>query len=325
MTAFKNAPDQSYLFPHRHLLSVEELSAETITALLDISDVYADHNRARPSSLTSLRGRTCINLFFESSTRTRTSFELAGKRLGADVINISVGASSIKKGETLIDTATTLNAMHADILVIRHGDAGAVKLLSEKVNCAVINAGDGSHEHPTQALLDALTIRRRVGHLKGLTIALCGDVSHSRVARSNIRLLTAMGASLRVIAPPTLMPNSIGQWGVEAFTDMRRGLAGCDIVMMLRLQKERMQGNFVPSVREYFHFYGLDREKLSHAKPGALIMHPGPMNRGVEIDSDIADDIDLSLIQEQVEMGVAVRMACLDVLCRPNAVSLGEG
>lgn len=322
MTALQNVPSQNYLFPHRHLLGIEGMSPDTISSLLDVSDFYADHNRSRSGSLATLHGRTCINLFFESSTRTRTSFELAGKRLGADVINISVGASSIKKGETLIDTATTLNAMHADVLVIRHNDAGAVKLLSEKVNCAVINAGDGSHEHPTQALLDALTIRRRVGRLEGLTIALCGDVSHSRVARSNIRLLTAMGAMVRVIAPPTLMPSSVESWGVEAFSDMRLGLAGCDIVMMLRLQKERMQGTYVPSVREYFHFYGLDREKLSHAKPGALIMHPGPMNRGVEIDSDIADDIDLSLIQEQVEMGVAVRMACLDLLCRPSAVPL---
>jgi aspartate carbamoyltransferase catalytic subunit len=316
MTASVNAPDHAYQFAHRHLLGIEQLSPDDITALLDLANIYADHNRQRTVPAKSLDGRTCINLFFESSTRTRTSFELAGKRLGADVINISVASSAIKKGETLIDTATTLNAMHADVLVVRHSDAGAVELLSQKVNCSVINAGDGSHEHPTQALLDALTIRRRKGRLEGLTIALCGDVSHSRVARSNIRLLTSMGARVRVIGPTTLIPSSVANWGVEIFTDMALGLAGCDIVMMLRLQKERMQGSYVPSVREYFHFYGLDRAKLQHAKPDALVMHPGPMNRGVEIDSDVADDIDRSLIQEQVEMGVAVRMACLDILCR---------
>ncbi len=315
MTAVQLDTAKSKKFPHSHFLGIEEMSPEDISFLLDLSDAYAEHNRARRGPLSILDGRTCINLFFESSTRTRTSFELAGKRLGADVINISVSTSAIKKGETLIDTAMTLNAMHADALVVRHPDAGAVKLLSEKVNCAVINAGDGSHEHPTQALLDALTIRRRKGRLQGLTVTLCGDVAHSRVARSNIYLLQAMGARVRVVAPATLLPTAIERMGVEAFTDMKAGLADCDIVMMLRLQKERMQGSYVPSVREYFRFFGLDAEKLSHAKPDALIMHPGPMNRGVEIDSDIADDINRSVIQEQVEMGVAVRMACLDVLC----------
>jgi len=222
----------------------------------------------------------------------------------------------VKKGETLIDTAMTLNAMLPDVLVVRHPDSGAVKLLSEKVACAVINAGDGTHEHPTQALLDALAIRRRRGRLAGLQVAICGDILHSRVARSNIHLLGAMGARVRVVGPPTLIPSAIERMGVEVFHDMRAGIAGCDIVMMLRLQTERMQGSFVPSVREYFHFYGLDREKLAAAKPDALVMHPGPMNRGVEIDSDLADDIDRSLIREQVEMGVAVRMACLDLLTR---------
>ena len=313
MTALKTAQTSAPLFPHRHLLGIEGLSRDEIVAVLDLSDHYANHNRSRGGRLDVLDGRTCVNLFFEDSTRTRTSFELAGKRLGADVINISVGASSIKKGETLIDTAMTLNAMHADVLVVRHRDAGAVKLLSEKVNCAVVNGGDGSHEHPTQALLDALTIRRRKGRLAGLKVVLCGDVAHSRVARSNIFLLRTLGATVRVVAPPTLMPAGLDR-DVEAFTDMTQGLADCDIVMMLRLQKERMEGSFVPSVREYFHFYGLDRAKLAHAKPDALVMHPGPMNRGVEIDSDVADDIDRSLIQEQVEMGVAVRMACLDML-----------
>jgi len=284
--------------------------------VLDLADSYVEQSRKPDKKLSLLRGRTVINLFFESSTRTRTSFELAGKRLGADVINMSVSTSSIKKGETLIDTAMTLNAMHTDVLVVRHSDSGAVKLLSEKVNCAVMNAGDGSHEHPTQALLDALTIRRRKGRLQGLTVAICGDVLHSRVARSNILLLHAMGARVRVIGPPTLLPSAIERFGVEAYHDMRAGLADCDIVMMLRLQTERMQGRFVPSVREYFHFFGLDREKLSFARPDALIMHPGPMNRGVEIDSELADDIDRSVIREQVEMGVAVRMACIDLLTR---------
>jgi len=303
-------------YQHRHLLGIEGLSADEIGVLLDLSEGYVAVNRQQDKKKSLLRGRTVINLFFENSTRTRTSFELAGKRLGADVINMSVSWSSIKKGETLIDTAMTLNAMHPDVLVVRHPDSGAVKLLSEKVNCAVINAGDGSHEHPTQALLDALTIRRRRGALKGLLVAICGDILHSRVARSNIYLLTTLGARVRVIAPPTLLPAEIERLGVEAFFDMEKGLADCDIVMMLRLQTERMHGSFVPSVREYFRFFGLDRDKLKAAKPDALIMHPGPMNRGVEIDSELADDIDRSVIREQVEMGVAVRMACLDALTR---------
>jgi aspartate carbamoyltransferase catalytic subunit len=304
-------------FPQRHLLGIEGLAADEITSLLDRAESYVAQNRSGQKKTDLLRGLTVINLFFENSTRTRTSFELAGKRLGADVINMSVSWSSIKKGETLIDTAMTLNAMHPDVLVVRHPDSGAVLLLSEKVNCVVINAGDGSHEHPTQALLDALTIRRHKGRLEGLTVAICGDILHSRVARSNIHLLGVMGARVRVVAPPTLLPAAIERLGVEVFYDMRKALAGCDIVMMLRLQTERMHGSFVPSIREYFHFFGLDRDKLSAAKDDALIMHPGPMNRGVEIDSDLADDIDRSLIRQQVEMGVAVRMACLDVLTRP--------
>ncbi len=315
MSAGQESPG-SLGYQHRHLLGIEGLSADEIGVLLDLSDGYVAVNRQEDKKKSLLRGRTVINLFFENSTRTRTSFELAGKRLGADVINMSVSWSSIKKGETLIDTAMTLNAMHPDVLVVRHPDSGAVKLLSEKVNCAVINAGDGSHEHPTQALLDALTIRRRRGALKGLLVAICGDILHSRVARSNIFLLTTLGARVRVIAPPTLLPAQIERLGVEAFFDMEKGLADCDIVMMLRLQTERMQGSFVPSVREYFRFFGLDRDKLKAAKPDALIMHPGPMNRGVEIDSELADDIDRSVIREQVEMGVAVRMACLDTLTR---------
>ena len=303
-------------FPHRHLLGIEGLSADEITFLLDLSESYVALSRSEQKKTDLLRGRTVINLFFESSTRTRTSFELAGKRLGADVINMSVAWSSIKKGETLIDTAMTLNAMHPDVLVVRHPDSGAVKLLSEKVTGAIINAGDGSHEHPTQALLDALTIRRRKGRLEGLTVAICGDILHSRVARSNIHLLGIMGARVRLVAPPTLLPAAVERLGVEVFFDMRKALEGCDIVMMLRLQTERMHGSFVPSIREYFRFYGLDRDKLGAAKDDALVMHPGPMNRGVEIDSELADDIDRSLIRQQVEMGVAVRMACLDVLTR---------
>ncbi|MDO9127414.1 MAG: aspartate carbamoyltransferase catalytic subunit, partial [Parvibaculum sp.] len=275
----------------------------------------------------TLRGRTQINLFFEPSTRTQASFELAGKRLGADVMNMSVASSSVKKGETLIDTAVTLNAMHPDLIIIRHQNSGAVELLSQKVSCSVINAGDGAHEHPTQALLDALTIRRRKGRLQGLTVAICGDILHSRVARSNILLLNAMGARVRVVAPPTLLPAGVERLGVEVFHDMLKGLEGVDIVMMLRLQLERMAGSYVPSQREYFHFYGLDYAKLAVAKPDALVMHPGPMNRGVEIDSAVADDIDRSLIREQVEMGVAVRMAVLDALSRnlPNELPLAGG
>jgi aspartate carbamoyltransferase catalytic subunit len=308
-------------FRHRHLLGIEGFSPDEITTILDIAEGHVEPNRQADKKRAAMRGRTIINLFFENSTRTRTSFELAGKRLGGDVINMSVSGSSIKKGETMIDTAMTLNAMHPDVLVVRHPESGAVQLLSEKVNCAVINAGDGSHEHPTQALLDALTIRRRKGTLSGLVVAICGDILHSRVARSNIQLLNIMGARVRLVAPRTLLPAEAERLGVEVFHDMRRGLKDVDIVMMLRLQTERMHGSFVPSTREYFHFFGLDYDKLAVAKPDALIMHPGPMNRGVEIDSEVADDIDRSVIRHQVEMGVAVRMACLELLTR----DLGNG
>ena len=312
----KSATEAVYRFPHKHILGIEGLSAEEIGLILDLSDSYVDQNRRPDKKSDVLRGRTVINLFFEDSTRTRTSFELAGKRLGGDVINMSVSTSSIKKGETLMDTAMTLNAMHPDVLCVRHPDSGAVQLLSEKVNCAVVNGGDGTHEHPTQALLDAQTIRRRKGKIAGLTVAICGDILHSRVARSNIQLLSTMGARVRLVAPPTLLPAAVDRYGVDVFNNIRDGIAGCDIVMMLRLQQERMKGMFVPSIREYFHFFGLTRDKLTAAKPDALVMHPGPMNRGVEIDSELADDIDRSLIREQVEMGVAVRMACLDLLTR---------
>jgi len=301
-------------FPHKHLLGIEGLTSDVISLLLDCAENFVEHNRQVNNTLSSLNGRTIINLFFEDSTRTRTSFELAAKQLGANVINMSVATSSVKKGETLIDTAMTLNAMHPDVLVVRHNESGAVKLLSEKVNCAVINAGDGRHEHPTQALLDALTIRRRKGHISGLLVAICGDIAHSRVARSNIHLLNSMGAQVRLIAPKTLIPSGIAEMGVEIFNNMEEGLQDCDIVMMLRLQSERMTSGFFPSIREYFHFFGLDYKKLANAKGDALIMHPGPMNRGVEIASEVADDLGRSAIREQVEMGVAVRMACLELL-----------
>ena len=303
-------------FAHRHLLDIARLSAGDINTLLNTAEGYVSKSRAGDKKLSLLHGRTQINLFFENSTRTRTSFELAGMRLGADVINMSVGSSSVKKGETLIDTAMTLNAMHPDVLVIRHSDSGAPHLLAQKVDCAVINAGDGSHEHPTQALLDALTIRNRKGRLEGLIVAICGDILHSRVARSNIALLNIMGARVRIVGPTTLIPSNAKTLGVEVYHSMAEGLKDADIVMMLRLQTERMQGAFVPSIREYFHYFGLDKTKLAVAKPDALIMHPGPMNRGVEIDSELADDLNISAISEQVEMGVAVRMACLDLLTR---------
>jgi aspartate carbamoyltransferase catalytic subunit len=306
-------------FPHKHLLGIEGLSRFDILHLLELSEQAIEVSRQVEKKKTRLSGRTQINLFFEASTRTQSSFELAGKRLGADVMNMSVANSSVKKGETLIDTAITLNAMRPDIIVVRHAQAGAAHLLARKVDCAVVNAGDGAHEHPTQALLDALTIRRAKGRIEGLTVAICGDVLHSRVARSNLILLSCLGARVRVVGPTTLMPTGIGQMGVEVFHTMQEGLRDADIVMMLRLQRERMQGAFIPSTREYFRYFGLDEEKLAYAKPDAMVMHPGPMNRGVEIDSGVADGPQ-SLIREQVEMGVAVRMAVLEALARnlPN-------
>ena len=303
-------------FRAQHLLGIEHLAPDEITTLLDLSDRYANENRDGIAHRDVLAGLTQINMFFENSTRTQASFELAGKRLGADVMNMAMAQSSVKKGETLIDTALTLNAMHPDLLVVRHNASGAVDLLAQKVNCAVLNAGDGRHEHPTQALLDALTIRRAKGRLHRLSIAICGDVLHSRVARSNILLLGKMENRVRLVAPPTLMPAGAAELGVEVYEDMEKGLKDVDVVMMLRLQKERMDGGFVPSEREYYHRFGLDAAKLSRAKPDAIVMHPGPMNRGVEIDGTIADDINRSVIQTQVEMGVAVRMAAMDLLAR---------
>ena len=301
-------------FRQRHLLGIDPLHPTEITAILDLADKYVDLNRQSMKHSDALAGLTQINMFFENSTRTQASFEIAGKRRGADVMNMAMQTSSVKKGETLIDTALTLNAMHPDLLVVRHPNSGAVNLLAEKVNCAVLNAGDGRHEHPTQALLDALTIRRAKGRLHRLVIAICGDIAHSRVARSNILLLGKMENRVRLIGPPTLIPSGAADWGVEVYDDMTEGLKDADVVMMLRLQKERMDGGFIPSEREYYHRYGLDAEKLAHAKDDAIVMHPGPMNRGVEIDGTLADDINRSVIQEQVEMGVAVRMAAMDLL-----------
>ncbi|PRX11874.1 aspartate carbamoyltransferase catalytic subunit [Martelella mediterranea] len=300
-------------FPHRHLIGIKGLSPVDIGTLLDKAEEAIAFNRSREKKNSVLRGLTQINLFFEASTRTQASFELAGKRLGADVMNMSVGNSSVKKGETLIDTAMTLNAMHPDVLVIRHVSAGAAALLSQKVACSVINAGDGAHEHPTQALLDALTIRQAKGRLDNIVVAICGDILHSRVARSNIILLNTMGARVRVVGPATLLPAGIRDMSVEVFDNMEDGLKDADVVMMLRLQRERMSGAFVPSIREYFRFWGLDHEKLKAAKEDALVMHPGPMNRGVEIATDVADGPQ-SVIEQQVEMGVAVRMAVMETL-----------
>ncbi|MEO0343853.1 MAG: aspartate carbamoyltransferase catalytic subunit [Pseudomonadota bacterium] len=306
-------------FEAQHLLGIEHLQPTEIITILDLADQYAKLNRGPQKHGNALAGKTQINMFFENSTRTQASFELAGKRLGADVMNMFVSGSSISKGETLIDTAVTLNAMNPDLLVVRHPHSGAVDLLAQKVNCAVLNAGDGRHEHPTQALLDALTIRRAKGRIHRLNVAICGDIAHSRVARSNIFLLNKMENRVRVIAPKTLLPGHIEDFGVEVFDTMEKGLEGVDVVMMLRLQRERMDGAFIPSEREYFHQWGLDQDKLRFAKEDAIVMHPGPMNRGVEIDGEIADDLTRSVIQEQVEMGVAVRMASMDLLCRSKS------
>ena len=303
-------------FTHRHLLGIEHLRPQEIVTLLDLAEAYVTLNRGTNKHGAALAGLTQINMFFENSTRTQASFDLAGKRLGADVMNMAMQASSISKGETLIDTAMTLNAMHPALLVVRHPHSGAVDLLAQKVNCAVLNAGDGRHEHPTQALLDALTIRRAKGRLHRLNIAICGDIAHSRVARSNIILLGKMENRIRLIGPPTLMPSGIAAFGCEVYEDMAAGLADVDVVMMLRLQRERMDGGFIPSEREYYHRFGLDAAKLAKARQDAIVMHPGPMNRGVEIDGTLADDINRSVIPDQVEMGVAVRMAAMDLLAR---------
>ncbi|WP_349258147.1 aspartate carbamoyltransferase catalytic subunit [Vitreimonas sp.] len=306
-------------FRSKHLLAIGDLNRFEAEQLLDRAQTFEPLLEQKIKKLDTLRGRTLINLFFENSTRTQSSFELAGKRMGADVVNMSVKSSSVAKGETLIDTAATLNAMRPDLLVVRHGSSGAAALLARKVDCAVINAGDGKHEHPTQALLDAFTIRQRLGKIEGLNIAICGDVLHSRVARSNVALLNILGANVRLVGPPTLMPPGAERWGATVHHDMRAGIKDADVVMMLRVQRERMDGGFFPSAREFFWFYGLDEDKLKFAKPGALVMHPGPMNRGVEIDSIVADNSAVSLIETQVRMGVAVRMAILEALAEPGS------
>ena len=299
-----------------HLLGIQDLTISDVKIILKIAKAFIKLNRSKTKKVDLLKGKTQINLFFEPSTRTQSSFELAGKRLGADVMTMNIINSALRKGETLIDTAMTLNAMHPDLIVIRHQDSGACNLLAQKVNCAVINAGDGRREHPTQALLDSLTILDRKKKIEGLRVAICGDILHSRVARSNIYLLNMLGAEVNIIAPSTLMPKDVEKLGVNKFSDMKKGLKGCDIVMMLRLQNERMNSSFLSSNREYYEYYGLTYDKLSYAKKDALIMHPGPMNRGIEIDTNLADDINKSVIKEQVELGVAVRMACLKLFCK---------
>ena len=322
-------PAGGHAFPHSSLLGIAQLERHEILYLLAEAEQWVELNRSRAKRVDDLAGLTIINAFFENSTRTLLSFEIAGKRLGADVVNMHVAQSSVKKGETLIDTATTLNAMRADAIVIRHGSSGAVALISDKVDCPVLNAGDGSHEHPTQALLDALALRDALNErgeaggagaasedFTGLKVTICGDILHSRVARSNVLCLQALGADVRLCAPPALMPAGIEAMGVQPFVDFDAALDGTDVVMMLRLQSERMAGQFIPSAREYHHLYGLTRERLERAAPHALVMHPGPMNRGVEIDGEVADMLDRSIITRQVEMGVAIRMACLDVLTR---------
>ena len=309
-------------FPHRDLLGIAQLERHEILFLLDEAARWVAFDARASTHANPLAGLTIINAFFENSTRTLLSFEIAGKRLGADVVNMHAAQSSVKKGETLIDTALTLDAMRADAMVIRHASSGAVRLIADKVDCPVLNAGDGSHEHPTQGLLDALTIRQALNlkpgsDLNGLRVTICGDLMHSRVARSNILCLTALGADVNVCAPPALMPAEIEAMGVAPFHDFDAALGGAEVVMMLRLQQERMSGQFIPSPREYRHLYGLTPERLARAAPGALVMHPGPMNRGVEIDSSVADLPERSLITRQVGNGVAIRMACLEVLTRP--------
>jgi aspartate carbamoyltransferase catalytic subunit len=303
-------------FPHRHLLGIESLSADEILFLLDEAEQWVEFNRGRRRQDERLAGLTQFNVFFENSTRTLFSFEVAGKRLGAQVANFHTAGSSVHKGETLIDTALTLDAMRPDVMVIRHSETGAPHQVAEAVGCPVINAGDGTGEHPTQALLDALTMRRRKGRLQGLKVAICGDILHSRVARSNMLLLPLMGAEVRAVGPKSLLPPDEALNGAAAFSELDEGIAGADVVMMLRIQRERMESAVAGSLDNFHERYGLTRDRLSRFAPGALVMHPGPMNRGVEIDSDIADDPDRSAILEQVEMGVAVRMACLDVLTR---------
>jgi aspartate carbamoyltransferase catalytic subunit len=305
-------------FPHRHLIGIEGLRPEDVTFLLDEAEQWIAFNRGVRKLDDRLAGLTQVNAFFENSTRTLLSFEIAGKRLGAQVVNMYVAQSSVQKGETLIDTALTINAMQPDVFVMRHAVAGAARDVAAVMDCPVINGGDGWGEHPTQALLDALAIRRRKGRVEGLSVAICGDIRHSRVARSNLLALRLLGAHPRVVGPPSLLPAREELDGIPAFTDMDEGIADADVIMMLRIQHERMGDNETESLCDYTTHYGLTRARLARAAPDALVMHPGPINRGVEIDSDVADDPERSLIREQVELGVAVRMACLDVLTRSD-------
>ncbi len=307
--------DKAVKISQKHLLGIQDLSISDVNYILSEAKQFIKLNRSDNKKIDTLKGKTQINLFFEPSTRTQSSFELAGKRLGADVMSMNIVNSAIKKGETLIDTAMTLNAMHPNLIVVRHQDSGACNLLSQKVECAVINAGDGRREHPTQALLDALTIIEKKGKVQGLRIAICGDILHSRVARSNIYLLNMLGAEVNIVAPTNLMPKDLEKFGVNKFSDMKKGLKDCDIVMMLRLQNERMNSSFLSSNREYYEYYGLTPDKLRYAKEDCIIMHPGPMNRGIEIDTKLADDTNMSVVKEQVELGVAIRMACLKIFC----------
>jgi aspartate carbamoyltransferase catalytic subunit len=304
-----NAPSPP-VFSQRHLLGVEHLSREEIVALLDLADEAVTISRQVEKKRATLRGRTQINLFFEASTRTQSSFELAGKRLGADVMNMAVGASSVKKGETLIDTAMTLNAMRPDILVVRHHHAGAVHLLARKVDCSVVNAGDGAHEHPTQGLLDLYTIRERFGKIEGLKVAIVGDIANSRVARSNLWGLTKLGAQVILVGPPTLVPRAFEKLGAKVVHDFDAIIGEVDVVNMLRVQFERIKSSQFPSVREFTRFFGLTQERFGRCKPNVFVMHPGPMNRGIEISSGIADGPQSGILT-QVTNGLAVRMAVL--------------
>ncbi|MFO0681326.1 MAG: aspartate carbamoyltransferase catalytic subunit [Sandaracinus sp.] len=297
----------------KHLLGIEDLARENIERLLDLAGVFFEANRQPVRKTSTLRGRGVVNVFFENSTRTRTSFELAGKRLGADVVNMSASTSSVTKGETLKDTMQTLEAMHPDVLVIRHPASGAPHWVADRLKTSVVNAGDGAHEHPTQALLDAFTIRRHKGKLEGLVVAICGDVAHSRVARSNAELLRKYGCEVRVVGPGTLMPAAVESLGVRRFDRIEAALEGADVVMALRIQLERIQGALLPSLREYSRTFGVGPRTLAHAKPDAIVLHPGPMNRGVEIDGGTADGAQ-SVVLEQVEAGVAIRMAVLHAL-----------
>jgi len=308
--------NNKHAFKKMHLINSKDLNKEEIECLIKESNKYINFNKQNIKKSKILEGRIIFNLFFEDSTRTRTSFEVAAKRMGADLINVALKDSSINKGETLLDTMTTINSMNPDVLIVRHPEEGISEKISKIVKSCVINAGDGSREHPTQALLDALTIKKKFGSFKNLKIAICGDIMHSRVARSNIEILKKLGSKINIIGPKEWIPSDIKKLNVKIFHNMKEGLKDCDIVMMLRIQKERIVGKIMPNEKLYFNKFGLDYKKLAYAKKNAFVMHPGPMNRGVEIDSKLADDITRSLIQEQVSMGVAIRMSCLEMLIK---------